>query len=152
MRGLFILTAITLLFRFANIRMGVVMIIRVVILGLVLIVPSVGNAGFYTGNEIMKVCNEPSSNVTAYNQCLYYLAGIADANKSLKNLTLLALQDKNPFVGGIVGGPFCAPLGITLGQLRQVFLNYMNADPQHWHYSAGTRALGAFENAWPCPK
>ncbi|MDT8383929.1 MAG: Rap1a/Tai family immunity protein [Gammaproteobacteria bacterium] len=127
---------------------GVVMIIRVVVLGLALIVPSVGNAGFYTGNELMQICDQPTNNVSAYNQCVKYLAGIADANESLLMRTLPG--DKG-FFRGFVAGPFCAPNGIELKQLRQVFLKYMYAEPQHWHLNAGDRALGAFRSAWPCP-
>ncbi len=125
------------------------MIIRAVVLGLVLIVPSVGSAGFYTGKDLMQVCEQPPSNVSAYNQCIMYLAGIADANESLLMLTL---TEDNPFLKGLVVGPFCAPNGIGLKQLRQVFLNYMNAEPQFWHLNAGDRALGVFRKAWPCPE
>ncbi len=110
---------------------------------LVAVTPASAAVGsFYTGNEMMTLCKdtnigEGGANVSKYNECVVYLAGISDAAEVFSSLEGTRLK-------------ICAPNGTSVEQLRQVFLNFMNARPEKWNLSAAFLALTAFANAWPC--
>ncbi len=90
----------------------------------------------YTGNKLMDWCDETAT-VLQNTYCAMYLSGIMDAESA--------------FVGWKVKTPhFCIPDGVSVNQVRQVFLQYMKAYPEDWHMSAGSLALNAFRQAWPC--
>ncbi len=99
---------------------------------------------FYTGNDMMDRCKDTGTgegvvNAAKYKACVVYLAGAMDAHETLVDWGRIPNRVICPSSGGIL-----------LEQLRQVFLNYMNAKPAKWHLSASGLALNAFREAWPC--
>ncbi len=115
----------------------------IALFALVAVTPaSAAVGGFFTGNDTMVDCKDTGSgeggvNVSKYNECVVYLAGISDAAEVFSSLEGTRLK-------------ICAPNGTSVEQLRQVFLNFMNARPEKWNLSAAFLALTAFANAWPC--
>jgi hypothetical protein len=45
---------------------------------------------------------------------------------------------------------FCAPDGTTRAQLKQAFLNWANARPEHWQLPGGSGIWLALKSTWPC--
>ena len=107
------------------------MSVRAVLFALALLSPSLGNAGYQTGNDLMDHCEKD------YDVCYWYLMGVADTTRTLS-------------VWGGIKPPLCDPVGTSGQQLRQVFLNWMRKHPQQWHLSASGLALNALGEAWPC--
>lgn len=102
-----------------------------------------GAANYYTGNDIMRLCentgpSESGANLAKNNQCLSYLFGISDAFATLQRMGF------KPVV--------CLPLGTEGEQLRRVFLRFMRQRPELWQYPATLMALEAYNNTWPCEK
>jgi hypothetical protein len=47
---------------------------------------------------------------------------------------------------------FCPAREVSIQQATNVFLKYLNANPERTHYSAVSLAVEAFQQAWPCPR
>lgn len=45
---------------------------------------------------------------------------------------------------------FCAPKGVTAGQIRAVVSRYLASNPGRWDRPATTEVVSAFQQAWPC--
>ena len=104
---------------------------------------SEGVGVFFKGTIMMTLCKLESDAASKgeawkFGECAYYLAGIADTQ------TILAADDL------VRERLVCFPVGVNQPQLRQVFLNYMNAHPENWHFPAASLALNSFIQAWPC--
>jgi hypothetical protein len=56
------------------------------------------------------------------------------------------------FVGRRLGQPnrFCPPDGVTIGQAINVFLKYLNENPEQTHEPSEDLAIAAFGQAWRC--
>lgn len=65
---------------------------------------------------------------------LGYVIGIADANDSRRTES----------------GCFNLPRGITQGQTRDIVKNWLEAHPEHRHYSGNSLVISALAEAWPC--
>jgi hypothetical protein len=104
---------------------------------------------FYTGSEIQEDCvgpqpGEANANVSKYNSCVMYLAGLTDA------ATTFSGWDHKNKRGAPQGS--CIPKAVSQEQLRQVWLRYANQHPGKLHLTASGIALNAFEKAWPCKR
>ena len=109
-----------------------------------LMVAQWASADFMSGSSVMERCEntesrESGANVSKYNACVMYLAGIADATQSWQRW-----GDLKPQV--------CIPETANVEQLRRVFLRYMRKYPEKWHVSAGSLALNAYLSSFPCEK
>ena len=98
--------------------------------------------GFYTGNALMRLCKntdrtESTPDFASYSECVAFLSGVIDTYGMLMNLEAIPKA-------------VCSPVKVTQEQLRQVFLKYMNANPEKWHHAAASHAIVAFAMAWPC--
>ena len=82
-----------------------------------------------TGNELLKVC--PARDKTT---CTTYINGWVEGIIVPKSLTKL----------------ICIPEGVTLGQLTDVFLNYLRAHPEERHEGASFLTFRAMKKAFPC--
>ena len=47
---------------------------------------------------------------------------------------------------------FCAPAGVTVGQLMRVIVKYLEARPELHHGDFGDLALIALSETWPCQR
>ena len=86
-------------------------------------------AGFITGNDLQRAC------LSRDNMCVGFIGGIADAMGA----------------GNIINGyRACLPAGVELGQVKDIVIQYLNANTQTRHLSAGGLVADAISNAFPC--
>lgn len=93
-------------------------------------------AGFYSGNEMLSDCR--SEDFYERSSCLGYIAGISGADDAYtywgdKKKESICLRDK-----------------VTLGQLRLVVINWLEARPEKLDKSADYLVPQALEDAFPC--
>ena len=95
-----------------------------------LLIPSFVHAGFYSGNELKEQCNKPTG---SYNRgiCHGYVASTIDMGEDLL---------------------FCPPSKVTLGQMTDVVIKYMNENPAQLHKSADSIVVSAISKDFPCGK
>ena len=86
------------------------------------------------GNELLGFCT--SSDAWSRGVCFGYIRG-ADAT-----LSLWALSNK--------AEPYCAPAGVTVGQLRDVVVSYITRHVSTRNDSAPLLIVKAQMEAWPC--
>ena len=109
---------------------------------LMLVVAMPVHSGHVDGNKLMGLCSDTATgesreNAADYDTCVTQLFAYSYAPKML---------------AAFIPEPFCVPDNTSTEQLRQVFINYMNAHRADWHLPAERPALKAFEEAWPCPQ
>ncbi len=90
----------------------------------------------------MRLCKntdrtESTPDFASYSECVAFLSGVIDTYGMLMILEAIPKA-------------VCSPGKATQEQLRQVFLKYMNANPEKWHQAATSNAIVAFAMAWPC--
>lgn len=90
----------------------------------------------------MRLCEntdrtESTPDFASYSECVAFLAGVFDTYGMLMKLEAIPKA-------------VCGPGEVTQEQLRQVFLKYMNSNPEKWHHAAASHAIVAFAMAWPC--
>jgi hypothetical protein len=95
-----------------------------------------GSAAYFKGGELLKLCE--SESFTEKNYCRMYLSGVVDAHE------MLADWD------GMPKKYFCTPNGVSLGQLRRIYIKYANEMARDWHKGAGGMVISAFWRAFPC--
>jgi len=86
------------------------------------------------GNELLGFCK--SSDAWERGVCFGYIRG-ADAT-----LSLWALSNKSK--------PYCAPAGVTVGQLKDVVISYITRHPATRNDSAPLLIIKAQMESWPC--
>ena len=86
------------------------------------------------GNELLGFCT--SSDEWDRGVCFGYIRG-ADAT-----LTLWALSNK--------AKPYCAPAGVTVGQVKDVVISYITRHPATRNDSAPLLVVKAQMESWPC--
>lgn len=97
---------------------------------------SPANAGFFTGEKLLPLCE--SGSASKKRACEMYLVGIADAHDGLQRL------------GGLNGEYFCLSKGVSLPQIQKIFNEYANENPQYLKLPASRLVIGAFARAFPC--
>lgn len=50
------------------------------------------------------------------------------------------------------GKTHCKPSNATVGQARAITQNFLNENPEIWHYSASILVGAALGSVWPCPE
>ncbi len=98
-----------------------------------------GQLTFDTSTGLMELCNgsDPDTANARDFYCTGFFVGFSE--------TTFVLEAIHSFKD------VCMPSkGVTPRQLRQVFLNYMREHPEDWHLMAGSLALNAYLEAWPC--
>lgn len=89
-----------------------------------------------TGNELLYTCsneNEPAS----FWICAGFLQGVRDT------VDLFAVAEKRKHI--------CIPATATNGQIRDVAVAYLQANPAKRHYRAASLVMSAWMQAFPCP-
>jgi hypothetical protein len=85
------------------------------------------HASFLTGNDLLQRIN--SGDHIPYAVALGYIQGVGDAYD---------------------GGSHCLPDGVTVGQLKDVVKNFLEASPEVRHRPADLIIYAIFKNTWPC--
>lgn len=97
----------------------------------------------WTGQDLLRELQGPQElNVTSASQ------ERLDAIKG--NLLAMALIGKVTFAWE--GKSHCKPANATVGQAAAITQNYLNENPEIWHYSATVLVGAALGSAWPCPE
>lgn len=94
-----------------------------------------GIAASETVDGLLRECN--SSVNFRVSLCLGYLEGVLDTYEELKN-------------AGHINALYCRPVASTIGQGRQIFLNYANAHPEKWHLPAPSVIISSLAEVFPC--
>lgn len=82
-------------------------------------------AQFWSGNDLHDRMNGTDVEKVA---ALGFIIGVHDSNK----------------------GTVCVPAQATTGQIRDSFAQWMNANPEVRHFSAGSLVLYMLRERWPC--
>ena len=84
---------------------------------------------FMSGNEVYEDCTGPKG-PPKMGICIGYVVGISDALN--------------------MDGSVCTPANVTVGQVVDVIVNYLQANPKYRHISASLLAGAALREAFPC--
>ncbi|MDB5689669.1 MAG: hypothetical protein JWL91_1545 [Sphingomonas bacterium] len=97
------------------------------------------HAGMYlTGNDLFADCSVPKDNAVYFSRterCTGFITGVVDATEGLRSL-----QSK----------PYCVPPEVTLGQLNEVVLGYLQANPANRSLAASALVIAAVSGAYGC--
>jgi hypothetical protein len=96
--------------------------------------PSIAEA-FYTGNTLYTACT--SKDTMTEVDCLGYTSAIADAVISGGMSQLFSA---------------CVPAGVTRGQVQDIVVKWLAANPKVRHDEAAGLVAAALEDAFPCRK
>ena len=96
-------------------------------------------AGIYlSGNDLFADCSVPKDNAVYFSRterCTGFITGVVDATEGLRSL-----QSK----------PYCVPSEVTLGQLNEVVLRYLQANPANRSLAASASVIAAISDAYGC--
>ena len=114
------------------------------LISLSLSLPVYADAVFYNGNDLLSQCREHSKFLSdrehnAYKAaaCLAYMVSASDAHGAY-----VAWERMPPY--------FCKPDGVTQGQLTDIVIKYLEANPEKLHLSAGGLVANALYAVFPC--
>lgn len=93
---------------------------------------------FIIGSHLAESCAAPEAD-PKHLPCLVYVSGVSD--------TVHFLQSANYF-----SKVYCAPKGVTQGQLAAVFSKYLQDHPAKRHLAAASLVFAALTDAFPCEK
>lgn len=93
-------------------------------------------AGAYTGNELHAVCS--SRAMIDVGVCLGFVAGVVDGALMMTR----PLPRKEQLI--------CRPDGVTVGQMRDIVVKFLNDKPGNRHVDAEIMVGLALANAFPC--
>lgn len=99
-------------------------------ISVLLMLPTIADAGFYDGNRMLENCRERTAFVSTG-----FAAGILDT---------LQLDNQTDW-------KICPPASITAGQARDVMCKHLEDNPASRHQSAAFLGWQSFYEAWPCP-
>lgn len=94
-----------------------------------------GEAGFYTGSQILSACE--SRDGSERSLCASYLGGIADATELLAG-------------AGLMTKLICMPADISGDRLQEIFVEYANDNPGELDEVGSATVIAAFLGAFPC--
>jgi hypothetical protein len=89
-------------------------------------------------NELLRDCTHPSPGSFTAGLCLGYLKGAAEMSR---------LREKLPQLP-----PVCVPDAVTVGQLRNIVVRYLEEHPEELHYSSIVVLNNALAEAFPCER
>ena len=94
-------------------------------------------AALYTGNELLSHCSDSDA---VYNNglCIGFIAGVSDLHSTFVNAEILS----QPQV--------CVADQVTLGQLEEVVVKFLNDNRESLHESASGLVMVALRSAYPC--
>ena len=88
---------------------------------------TVARADFFDGNMLLKELRDVNS--YGFFTSIGYIQGVVDAHNSLF---------------------FCAPAGVTAGQVKDMVKNNLEANPQIRHFAAERIIRDQLKQVWPC--
>ena len=109
--------------------------LRMMALVILLGIAARGEAGFYTGSEVLSNCQ--ASNESGKSFCAQYLGGIVDATEIWAG-------------AGLMPRLICMPAETSPERLREIFVAYANQNPEELHEVASATVIAALIGAFPC--
>jgi hypothetical protein len=106
---------------------------------LLMLISRTADAQFYDGNKLFDVCTANRADSTydsKWGECVGYVTAIAD----------LLLYGGVPALGWNA----CVPAGATIGQIRDVVIQYLYQHPEMRHQTAIGMTAVALRTAFPC--
>lgn len=124
---------------------------RLILAAAIALSATVANAGFYTGNDLYRMCQNRDGTVFGY------VAGWIDkqANDALVILDLTRTVPNNPnvlFSKFRIEGNICFPDGMILQQPRDIVCQFLEKHPERRQVEADFIVRSALGEAWPCSK
>ena len=95
----------------------------------------------FSGNELLSYCD---GDVAHLGFCLGYTLGISQGYIWGHGFAVRTLGQPDP------GAMICKPPEVTNGQLKDVVVKYLRANPAERHERADKLVLFALIKAWPC--
>ena len=102
----------------------------------VMSVANPANAGYFTGRDILDLCE--SESFGNREGCLMYLSGLIDLQDSLYKWKDLTKKY------------YCIPVGEDISQIQKVFIKHANKNSDKLDWTATSVAIHAFVEAFPC--
>ncbi|MBM0416308.1 MULTISPECIES: Rap1a/Tai family immunity protein [Aeromonas] len=96
--------------------------------------PFTASAAFYSGNDLIEVCESTESDPVYFqksSECRAYIAGVYDS---------------------FTGYEFCPPQDVTMGQVVKIAKKYISNNPELTHKQAMVLVLSSLIDAFPCKK
>jgi hypothetical protein len=118
------------------------------------------HAGFFSGNDLYQYCSTRRATIEGF------VAGVFDASENdnqalndylLENFVIITNLDQSATNTIALGKAqnriksYCEPKGITLGQVSDVYCQFLAAKPAMRHMSAAYLFRQSLTEAWPCP-
>jgi len=100
---------------------------RALLLVMLLAAGSAQAQEFLTGNTLLSNCK--AADISSKSVCLGYVVGAHDA---------------------AAGSVICSPDNVTQGQVRDVVVRWLEANPDKRHISADRAVMIALGSVWPC--
>lgn len=103
------------------------------------ITPQPSLAAFKTGNDLLRECEAgegPNPSMFQLGACAGYILGVADTIA---------------FWSQVKDGKNCIPASSQAGQLKDIVVKHLKANPEVRHFDAHTLTYVAFRNAFNCP-
>ena len=94
-----------------------------------------GQAGFYTGSEILSNCQDGTESGKSF--CALYLGGIVDATEIWAG-------------AGLMPRLICMPAETSTQRLREIFVAYASQNPDELGAVASATVIAALIGAFPC--
>lgn len=96
-----------------------------------------------SGNYWLGICKQPQYDYV----CAYYITGLVDGLMMGVTETSLVPRGSASKVYG-----YCPPHTTSVGDMKKVFLKYLEEHPKQRQYTGASLALEAWKREWPCPK
>jgi hypothetical protein len=111
---------------------------------------------FQTGNTLLALCT--SADAGAEGVCLGYIEGVTDAVINAANLsyfrsTVKTIEPTEPHSAPgslVVPSTACIPAGVTSNQVRDIAVQYLQANPASRHALTFPLVEAALVQAFPC--
>lgn len=97
-------------------------------------------ASFKTGNDLLPDCAADRSETTYYQRqgyCMGYVIGVVD--------------DEIMYSDALGKRLYCMPDQVTAGQIKDIFVAYVQRHPEMRHLGAQSLIASAMIEAFPCP-
>lgn len=94
--------------------------------------PSNVSAAFYSGNDLIELCEATQSDSVYFqkaSECRAYIVGVYDS---------------------FTGYEFCPPQDVTMGQVVKIAKKYISNNPELSHKQAMVLVLSSLIDAFPC--
>ena len=106
---------------------------------------TVANAGFSTGEKLLKFCTADKNGPQGV--CSGYIIGIVDAQQTAKSV-----EGKDEYVNKHLGYRWCLHKKITQGEVMDPVIAWLKVNPKKRHFTATSVVSKALQESFPCAK